>query len=68
MGRNERAFAVPMLSGLIGVVFALMIQLLNEGGIFIDEFITGTIVLRELQLIVIIIWISFGVLLSALQN
>ena len=68
MGSNERAFAIPMLCGLTGVTIAIMLQMLNDAGVIVDEFITGTIVLREVQLFVILIWLGLGVLLSAIQN
>lgn len=68
MGSNERAFAIPMLCGLTGVTIAIIIQLLTDAGVIFDEFITGTIVLREVQLIVILIWLGMGVLLAAIQN
>lgn len=68
MGRNERAFAIPMLCGIVGVVFAIMIQLLTDAGVIFDEFITGSIVLREVQLIVILCWMGLGVLLAATQG
>ena len=68
MGRNERAFAIPLLCGIIGVVLAIIIQLLYDAEIIIDEFITGTITLREIQAFIIIIWIVVGVLLAATQR
>lgn len=68
MGSNERAFAIPLICGLIGVVLAIVVQLLYDAGIIIDEFITGTITLREIQAFIIIIWIIVGVLLAATQR
>ena len=68
MGRNERAFAIPMLCGIIGVILAITIQLLNDAGIIIDEFLTGTIVLREIQAVIILVWMIVGVLIAAAQN
>lgn len=68
MGRNERAFAIPLICGFIGVILAIIIQLLNDAGIIIDEFLTGSIVLREVQAVIIIIWILVGVLVAASQR
>ena len=68
MGRNERGFAIPMLCGIIGVILAIAIQMLSEGGIIIDEYLTGTLVLREVQLVVILVWMFLGVGIAAAQN
>lgn len=68
MGINERAFAITVLCGVVGVLLAITIQLLNSAGILVDEFITGTITLREVQLVIIIIWIVMGTLISAFQK
>lgn len=67
MGRNERAFAIPMLCGIIGIVLAIMLQLFNEWEILVDEFITSTIVLREIQIVIIVMWFAVGIVLSASQ-
>jgi len=66
MGSNERAFAITLLCGIIGVIIAIIIQMLNTQGIIIDEFLTGTITLRELQAIIIILWLLMGVVVSAI--
>jgi len=68
MGRNTRAFAISMLCGLLGVIFAIMVGILNSAGIIIDEFITGTITIRELQAVIVIIWVIFGIGVSAVKN
>ena len=68
MGRNERAFVIPMLCGLIGVIFAIALQLFNDAGIIIDEYLTGTLVLREVQLAIIVVWMFLGVPVAAAQN
>lgn len=68
MGRNERAFAIPLLCGFIGVILAIFFQLLYAGGVIIDEVVIGTITLREVQLIVILIWTLFGVVVAGIQR
>ena len=60
MGRNERAFAIPTLCGIIGIILAITVQLLNDAGIIIDEYLTGTIVLREVQAVIILVWLIMG--------
>lgn len=68
MGRGVRAFAISMLCGLLGVLLAIMIQLFNSAGIIVDEFITASLTLREVQAIIIIIWLMIGVGISAIEN
>lgn len=68
MGRNERAFAIPLLCGIIGILLAIMLQFLNDAEILVDEFITATLTIREVQYIVIIVWIIIGVGVSAIEN
>jgi len=68
MGRNERAFAITMLCGIIGVLFAISFQILNSAGILIDEFITASLTLREVQVVVVIVWVIIGVGVSAMES
>jgi len=62
---NERSFAIVTLCGIVGILLAITIQILNASGLIVDEFITGTITLREIQAITIIIWLLLGVGISA---
>lgn len=68
MGREERAFAIPLLCGIIGVILAIMLQVLNDAEIIVDEIITATLTIREVQAIVIIVWVIIGVGVSAMEN
>jgi len=68
MGRNERAFAILVLCGIVGVVFAVIFQFLFDAGIIIDEIVTATLTLREVQLVVIVMWVVLGIGVSAIEN
>lgn len=68
MGRNERAFAISLICGLIGVLFAIITQILYIAEIIVDEFITATLTLREVQVIIIILWVLIGIGVSAIEN
>lgn len=68
MGKNERTFAIIVLSGIIGVIFAIMLQLLFNAGIVVDEYIQNTITLREVQFGVILLWEVFGIGVAALSG
>lgn len=69
MSRRQRgSFAISMLCGIIGVLIAITLQLFNTSGILVDEFITGSITLREIQFGVIFIWTVIGIGLGVTQR
>lgn len=68
MGRNETVFAIITLATIIGIVFAIIFQLLYEQGIWIDEIITESFTLRELQFAAILIWEIFGIGVAAIVS
>ena len=69
MSRTQRrAFAVSLLCGFLGVLIAIALQLMYAGGILVDEFITGTITLREVQFVVVFMWILIGIGVSAIEG
>jgi len=68
MGSNERVFAIIMLCGIIGLVFAIVLQVLYDQAIFVDEFLSDTLTLRELQFVVFLIWEIIGIGISAFEQ
>lgn len=68
MGANERIFAIIMLCGIIGIVFAIILQVLYDQSIFVDEFISDTLTLRELQLVVFLMWEIIGIGVAAFEQ
>ena len=68
MRQEARAFAIPMACGLVGILIAIMLQMFDSAGIIIDEYLTGTLVLREVQAFIIIIWIVIGIVFAAVKN
>ena len=61
VGSNERMFAVITLCGIIGVIFAIIFQLLYEQSTIIDSFVDSELTLRELQFGVILAWEILGI-------
>lgn len=49
-----------MLCGIIGIIFAIVFQLMYDQSIIIDSFVDSELTLRELQLGVIVLWEIFG--------
>lgn len=68
MGRNERVFAIIMLCGIIGMVFAIALQVLYDQAIFVDEFLSDTLTLRELQFVVFLMWEIVGIGVAAFEQ
>lgn len=68
MGQKERAFAIIMLCGIIGIVFAIVLQLLYDQQIVIDDFVTSTLTLREIQFFVFLVWEVFGIGVAAIES
>ena len=53
---------IPCL--FIGLGFAGMLAYWNNQGILIDEFITATLTIGDLQIGVVIVWVFIGVILG----
>ncbi len=68
MDKNAKAFAIIALCGIVGVVIALLLQAMYGAGILIDEYISGTLTLRELQVGVIVVWLIVGSALVAAEQ
>ncbi len=68
LGSNERTFAIVLISIIIGIICAILAQLLYSSGIIIDEYTTGTITLQDIQLACIILWTLFGLGVAALEQ
>lgn len=65
---NEKTFAILTLCGIIGIILAIVEQLLFNEGIIIDKFIMGTFALREIQFGTIFIWEMFGIGVAAIEQ
>ncbi len=68
MGSNEKTFAILMLCGIVGIIFAIILQLLYDQSIIVDTFVDDTLTLRELQLGAIIIWELVGIGVAAFEQ
>jgi len=56
-------FAIPTSSG-IGITVCMLLESLNTSGRLVDEFITGSVTLLDMQIITIIIFTLFGILIA----
>ena len=68
MASKEKAFAIIMLCGIIGIIFAIVLQLLYAQSIFIDEYITDDNTLREFQFMVFLVWEVMGIGVAAIAQ
>jgi hypothetical protein len=69
LGANEKTFAIIALSGIIGIIFAIILQLLNGMGMDMALFLSNNVLsLPQLQLLIIVIAEVFGIFLAAMQT
>lgn len=61
MRDEARIFGILVLSGIVGIVFAIMEQMMYANGILINEYISGTVTLRAVQLVTILGWMIIGI-------
>lgn len=59
---------IIMVMGAMGIIFAAVTKHLNDSGILIDEFITGSITITDVMTVIILVFFSCGVILAALRR
>ena len=57
-----------IFGGFAGIVFAFILKALYDGGILIDEFITGSIVISDLMALTVIVWIMVGIIFEVIRS
>ena len=57
-----------LFGGFAGIIFAFILKTLYDGGILIDEFITGSIVISDLMGLTVIAWILVGIILEVMRS
>ena len=62
--RELRTFLFIPLFALIGIVLSAILEIMNTRGYIVDEYFSGTLTLAELQLILILICLFFGIILG----
>jgi len=61
-------FAILTLCGIIGIVFAIVEQMLYANGVLLATFLSGSsLSLREVQFGTILVWEIFGIVLAAIM-
>lgn len=55
---------IIVVCGVLGVVNAMVFKTLNDKGILISEFLTGTITITVLMAFTIIVWLFIGVIVA----
>ena len=59
---------IILICGVIGIINAMIFHTLNDEGIIIDEFITGSITITNLMALVIVIWLIVGIIIAAVKK
>jgi len=67
MGNPFDKFAVVFICGMIGIILAFILYILNLNGVVIDEYVSESLTIEELMAIAIIIWTIIGVVIAALS-
>ncbi len=68
MAKNTSAMFIVISCGIIGIVFAIIIQMMNADQLLVNELLTGTISLRVIQTVVILVWLIIGVILAVAKQ
>jgi len=66
MDSDTRFVATIFGTSFVGIILSMILYEMNTRGIIIDEFITGTIVINDLILIVNILFLLVGVMLATI--
>ncbi len=67
--RSDARVAVSILSFTgLGIVIAYIVGLLNSEGLIIDEVITGTITIVDIQTLIILLFILVGLIMAATRR
>lgn len=65
MGRQEKAFSIIVLCGILGIIMSIILQMMYTDELIVNELIEGTITLRVIQAVTILFWTMGGIVLSA---
>jgi hypothetical protein len=47
-----------------GIIFAFIVEQLNSNGVLVDEFITGSITISDVMVMIVILWLLVGIILE----
>ena len=59
---------IVLCSGVLGIINAMVFWTLNEEGIIIDSFVSGSITILDCMVYTIILWLIVGIILSAVKR
>ncbi len=65
MGGDWKKTMIIVTCGIIGILFAIMIQMMDTNGIIVNELLSGSITLKAVQTFIIILWTGMGVLIAS---
>lgn len=68
MAQGWKAAMIIITCGIIGILFAIMVQMLNTDEILVNSLISGDITLKAVQAFIIIFWTGMGVIISAAMS
>jgi len=66
--REFQAMLIVIVCAILGIVSAMIINTMYVRGQIIDELITGTITIGDLQFIVFFAWLLIGIIIGVLKR
>lgn len=57
-----------LISGIIGIVFAMLIKRMNDLNIIVDVYVTASTPIEEIMLGIILIWVFFGIIYGSVKR
>ena len=57
-----------LLTGIVGVFFSSLFYELNEDGIWIDEIVTASFTITDLQIVIILFFILIGIIIGLIKK
>lgn len=68
MKRDYETPFIVVICSVIGIVLSQIIRTLYNAGVVLDEFITDSITITDVMLVVVILWFIIGVIISILRR
>jgi len=62
--RDARLALTIIVCALLGVTSAMIVKTMHDQGVIIDEFVTGSITLQDLQFMVFFLWLVVGIIVG----
>jgi len=66
--RDFDTMVIVLVFLVLGLVTSMILWTLNDRGVLIDELVSGSISITDLQIVVIILWGMVGIIVAAVKK